>query len=357
MLVSDNMHNVTLITGDGIGPEVADAARQCIEATGVVIDWDVQTAGAKVIKTEGDPLPPRVIESIRQTGTALKAPITTPIGKGFRSVNVRLRQSLELFANVRPARSIKGIGITQDTDIIIVRENTEGLYAGIEFDAGEVDTKRLTELVKDTRSVSLASDCAVTLRPISKSASKRICDFAFEWAKTHKRSKVTCVTKSNIMKFTDGIFLSQFSQASKENPEVGADHRLVDAVCMQLVQSSKEFDVMVMPNLYGDILSDLVAGLVGGLGVVPGGNIGNDHAVFEAVHGSAPDIAGKNIANPTALILSSAMMLDHLKEHKAASTLRCAIESVLCEGVVLTPDLGGSAKTNEFTEQVINTME
>jgi isocitrate dehydrogenase (NAD+) len=325
---------VTLIPGDGIGPELAQAARGVLEATGIGFDWDVQEAGEATIASEGTPLPDRVIESIRRTGVAIKGPITTPVGSGFRSVNVGLRQALELYANVRPARSMKGVESRyDDVDLIIVRENTEDLYAGIEHRVGP--------------------DAAESIKIITRAASQRIARYAFEYAVANGRSKVTAVHKANIMKLSDGLFLESCQQVAAEyEGRVQFEDRIVDNMCMQLVQKPNLYDVLVLPNLYGDIVSDLAAGLVGGLGVAPGANIGEHAAVFEPVHGSAPKYAGQNKANPTALILSGALMLRHLGETGAADAVESAVREVIAEGTTVTYDLGGSAGTREFGEAV-----
>jgi isocitrate dehydrogenase (NAD+) len=325
---------VTLIPGDGIGPELADAAREVLGATGIGFDWDVQEAGEATIASEGTPLPDRVIESIRTNGVALKGPITTPVGSGFRSVNVGLRQALELYANVRPARTMKGVETRYEgVDLIIVRENTEDLYAGIEHRVGP--------------------DAAESIKIITRAASQRIARYAFEYAVRNGRRKVTAVHKANIMKLSDGLFLESAQQVAAEYAgRVEFEDRIVDNMCMQLVQKPELYDVLVLPNLYGDIVSDLAAGLVGGLGVAPGANIGETAAVFEPVHGSAPKYAGQNRANPTALILSGALMLRHLGETEAADTVESATREVIAEGTTVTHDLGGTAGTREFAEAV-----
>ena len=325
---------VTLIPGDGIGPELADAARTVLDATGIGFDWDVQEAGEATIATEGTPLPDRVIESIRANGVALKGPITTPVGSGFRSVNVGLRQALELFANVRPARTMKGVETRYEgVDLIIVRENTEDLYAGIEHRVGP--------------------DAAESIKIITRAASQRIARYAFEYAVRNGRRKVTAVHKANIMKLSDGLFLESVQQIAAEYAgRIEFEDRIVDNMCMQLVQKPELYDVLVLPNLYGDIVSDLAAGLVGGLGVAPGANIGETAAVFEPVHGSAPKYAGQNRANPTALILSGALMLRHLGETDAATAVETAARDVIAEGTTVTYDLGGSAGTREFAAAV-----
>jgi isocitrate dehydrogenase (NAD+) len=325
---------VTLIPGDGIGPELAEATRGVLESTGIGFDWDVQEAGEATIATEGTPLPDRVIESIRRNGIAIKGPITTPVGSGFRSVNVGLRQALELYANVRPARTMKGVETRYDNvDLIIVRENTEDLYAGIEHRVGP--------------------DAAESIKIITRAASQRIARYAFEYAVKNGRRKVTAVHKANIMKLSDGLFLESCGQIAAEYAgRVEYEDRIVDNMCMQLVQKPELYDVLVLPNLYGDIVSDLAAGLVGGLGVAPGANIGEKAAVFEPVHGSAPKYAGQNKANPTALILSGALMLRHLGELTAADAVESAVREVIAAGETVTYDLGGTAGTREFGQAV-----
>ena len=325
---------VTLIPGDGIGPELADAAKTVLEATGIGFDWDLQQAGEATIASEGTPLPDRVIESIRASGVAIKGPITTPVGSGFRSVNVGLRQALELYANVRPARTMAGVESRYtDVDLVIVRENTEDLYAGIEHRVGP--------------------DAAESIKIITRAASQRIARYAFEYAVKNGRRKVTAVHKANIMKLSDGLFLESAQQVAAEYAgRVEFEDRIVDNMCMQLVQKPELYDVLVLPNLYGDIVSDLAAGLVGGLGVAPGANIGEKAAVFEPVHGSAPKYAGQNKANPTALILSGALMLRHMGETAAADAVETAVRDVIAEGTTVTYDLGGSAGTHEFGEAV-----
>ena len=327
-------YSVTLIPGDGIGPELADATRHVLESTGIAFDWDVQEAGEATIAAEGTPLPERVLDSIRANGVAIKGPITTPVGTGFRSVNVALRQTLELYANLRPARSMKGVESRYtDVDLIIVRENTEDLYAGIEHRVGP--------------------DAAESIKIITREASERIARFAFDYALRNGRSKVTAVHKANIMKLSDGLFLESCQQVAAEyEGRIQFEDRIVDNMCMQLVQKPELYDVLVQPNLYGDIVSDLAAGLVGGLGVAPGANIGEKAAVFEPVHGSAPKYAGQNKANPTALILSGALMLRHLGETDAGDVVERAVREVIAAGETVTYDLGGSAGTREFGEAV-----
>ena len=327
-------YSVTLIPGDGIGPELAEATTGVLEATGIAFEWDTQTAGEATIASEGTPLPDRVIDSIRRTGIAIKGPITTPVGSGFRSVNVGLRQALELYANVRPARTMQGVETRYEAvDLIVVRENTEDLYAGIEHRVGP--------------------DAAESIKIITRAASQRIARYDFEYALRNGRRKVTAVHKANIMKLSDGLFLESCQQVAAEYAgRVEFEDRIVDNMCMQLVQKPDLYDVLVLPNLYGDIVSDLAAGLVGGLGVAPGANIGDSAAVFEPVHGSAPKYAGQNKANPTALILSGALMLRHLGEIAAADRVETAVREVIAEGATVTYDLGGSAGTREFGEAV-----
>ncbi|MCX7920437.1 MAG: isocitrate/isopropylmalate dehydrogenase family protein [Clostridia bacterium] len=332
------MYNITLIPGDGIGPEVIFAAKKVIEASGVAINWDVQEAGGGVIEKYGTPLPQHVLDSIKKNKVALKGPITTPVGTGFRSVNVELRKQLNLYANLRPAKTYKGIASRYDNvDLIIVRENTEDLYAGIEHMIGE--------------------DAAESIKIITRKATERIARYAFEHARKEGRKKVTAVHKANIMKCTDGLFLNVVRRVAEEYPDIQFEDRIVDAMCMNLVISPEKYDVLVLPNLYGDIVSDLCAGLVGGLGIAPGANIGEDGAVFEAIHGSAPDIAGQNIANPTATLLSGVMMLRYLGEMAAADRIEKAVMKVIAEGKYITRDLGGSMGTSEYADAIIAAFE
>jgi isocitrate dehydrogenase (NAD+) len=331
-------HRVTLIRGDGIGPELAEATRRVLDASGVEFEWEVQDAGEGVMAQYGTPLPDHVLESIRRNKVALKAPITTPVGEGFRSVNVTLRQTLGLYANLRPARSIKGLRTRyEDVDLVIVRENTEDLYAGIEHRVGR--------------------DAAESIKIITREASERIARFAFDYALANGRHKVTAVHKANIMKLSDGLFLESCrTVAADYDGRIEFEDRIVDNMCMQLVQKPNLYDVMVLPNLYGDIVSDLCAGLVGGLGVAPGANIGSDAAVFEAVHGSAPKYAGMNKANPTALMLSGVLMLRHLGEQAAAERVEDALRAVIAEGTRVTYDLGGDAGTSDFADAIIERL-
>ena len=327
---------ITLINGDGIGPEITNAVTKIIDAAGLKIDWDLQTAGADVADKEGTPLPKRVLESIKTNKIALKAPVTTPIGKGFRSVNVQLRKELDLYANLRPCKNLPNIKTRYDgVDIVIVRENTEDLYAGIEKQVDE--------------------DTAESIKRITRAASERICRFAFDYALSHNRKEVCVVTKANIMKLSDGLFLDSYRNIAKNYPQISQKEILVDNLCMQLVQNPNQFDVLVLPNLYGDIVSDLCAGLIGGLGVAQGANIGQDCAVFEPVHGSAPDIAGKNVANPTALLLSAIEMLKYIKEFDYANRIELALQKTLSSGT-LTKDLGGDATTSDFTNKIISNL-
>ncbi|HJP90118.1 MAG TPA: isocitrate/isopropylmalate dehydrogenase family protein [Candidatus Limnocylindrales bacterium] len=331
-------HRITLIPGDGIGPELAEATRRVLDATGIGFEWEVQDAGEATIASEGTPLPERVLESIRRNKIALKGPITTPVGSGFRSVNVGLRQALNLYANLRPARSMQGVQSRyDDVDVVIVRENTEDLYAGIEHMVGR--------------------DAAESIKIITRAASERIARFAFDYAVANGRRKVTAVHKANIMKLSDGLFLEACQTvAAQYAGKVEFEDRIVDNMCMQLVQKPDQYDVLVLPNLYGDIVSDLCAGLVGGLGVAPGANIGEDGAVFEPVHGSAPKYAGLNRANPTALILSGALMLRHLGYPEMGERVEGAVRRVIAEGKTVTSDLGGTAGTSEFGDAVIEAL-
>ena len=331
-------HKITLIPGDGIGPEIAEAARGVIVATGIDIQWEIVQAGAGVIGEYGTPLPEHVLESIKRNRVALKGPLTTPIGTGFRSINVTLRQELNLYANIRPARSLPGISSRYEhVNLIVVRENTEDLYAGIEHRLGK--------------------NAAESIKIITREASERVARHAFEMAKRENRKKVTVVHKANIMKFTDGLFLECAREVSKDYPEIEFDEMIVDAMCMKLVQTPENYDVLLTPNLYGDIISDLCAGLVGGLGVAPGANVGFDAAVFEPVHGSAPKHAGFNRVNPLAIILSGIMMLKHIGENDAAERITKAVEEVLIEAAHLTYDLHGSASTSEMADAIINKMK
>ena len=339
-------HDVTLITGDGTGPELAEATRRCIDATGVKIRWDVQEAGVDVMERTGTPLPESVMESVRRTKCALKAPITTPVGTGFRSINVHLRQALGLFACIRSCKQYKGVRTffsDVPVDLVIVRENTEDLYAGIEFERGKAETGKLIDFINqispDRKVKTTAQETGISIKPISVSGTERIVRCAFDYARANGRKKVTCVHKANIMKHTDGLWLEFARKVALEYRDIEFEDRIVDNMCMQLAQKPELYDVLVMENLYGDILSDLAAGLVGGLGVAPGANIGPDGAVFEATHGSAPKYKGMNKVNPTALILSGMLMLRHLGETEAADRLEGAVADVIAEGKNVTYDL------------------
>ncbi|MCA1727532.1 MAG: isocitrate/isopropylmalate dehydrogenase family protein [Actinobacteria bacterium] len=347
-------HRITLIPGDGIGPEVSDATRRVVEATGVEIDWDVQEAGAGVMEAEGTPLPARVLESIRGSRTALKGPITTPVGTGFRSVNVALRQDLDLFAAVRPSMSLPGVASRHaNVDIVVIRENTEDLYAGIEFERGTPELDRLRSKIEELTNYRIAQDAGVTVKPISVSGTRRIVRFAFDFARRHARTKITVGHKANIMKHSDGLFLFAAFGEAAFNADVRFEQVQVDEMAMGLASDPQDFDVLLLPNLYGDIVSDLCAGLVGGLGLASGANIGTDYAVFEPVHGSAPDIAGKGLANPIAMILSAAMMLRHISQPTAAARVEAAVHGLLADRDTLTGDLGGSASTDQLAEALI----
>lgn len=330
------MRRVTLIKGDGIGPEITDAVIKIINAAGVAIDWDIQTAGADVIEAEGTPLPPRILESVKQNKVALKSPVTTPIGKGFRSVNVQLRKELDLYANLRPCYNLPNVKTRYDkVDIVVVRENTEDLYAGIER---QVD--------KDT---------AESIKIITRAASERIAKFAFDYAVNNNRKEVCVVTKANICKLSDGLFLGCARKVAEQYPQINFREILVDNCCMQLVQNPNQFDVLLLPNLYGDIVSDLCAGLIGGLGIAQGANIGKDYAVFEPVHGSAPDIAGMDKANPTAMLMSAIEMLNYIGEKEAATKIKLALFATL-DANIKTADLGGNATCSEFTQAIVDRL-
>ncbi|HXK13917.1 MAG TPA: isocitrate/isopropylmalate dehydrogenase family protein [Gaiellaceae bacterium] len=357
-------HRVTLIPGDGTGPELTEAARRVLEATGVGFDWDVQEAGVDVMETAGTPLPEETLASVKRNKVALKGPITTPIGTGFRSVNVALRHELGLYACLRPCKTYEGVRSRYDNvDLVLVRENTEDLYAGIEYEAGTPDAEHVIAELNKLQKRQIAPGSGISIKPISREGSERIIRFAFEYARKHGRKRVSCVTKANIMKFTDGLFLEVFREVAAEYPEIEPWENLVDAVCMGLVQRPEEFDVLVLPNLYGDIVSDLTAGLVGGLGVAPGGNIGADSAVFEATHGSAPKYKGQNRVNPTAMILSGKLMLDHIGERDAADRLERAVAEVIREGKSVTYDMKPSRDdptavgTSEYADAIIEKLE
>ncbi|MCH8119175.1 MAG: isocitrate/isopropylmalate dehydrogenase family protein [Planctomycetes bacterium] len=334
------MTDVTLITGDGIGPEIAEATRRCIDATGADINWDVVEAGVEVMERLGTPLPDETIESIKKTGVALKAPITTPVGKGYRSINVHLRQTLDLYACLRPCKSYEGVRSRySDIDLVIVRENTEDLYAGIEFQKGKDDTAEIIDWLNKHSSRKISSDSGISIKPISVKATERIVGFAFDYARKMGRKKITSVHKANIMKFSDGLWLEVSREVAKKYPDIEFEDRIVDNMCMQLIQKPELYDVLVLPNLYGDIISDLCAGLVGGLGMAPGGNIGEKIAIFEATHGSAPKYKGQNKVNPTALILSGVLMLRHIGKKAEADKLENAVAAVIAEGKSVTYDM------------------
>jgi isocitrate dehydrogenase (NAD+) len=357
-------HRVTLIPGDGTGPELTEATRRVLEATGVDLDWDVRQAGVEVMEEAGTPLPEETLESVKRNGVALKGPITTPIGTGFRSVNVALRHELELYACLRPCKTYPGVRTRYDNvDIVVVRENTEDLYAGIEYEAGSEAAQNVIQTLNALQAKQIAPGSGISVKPMSAEASERIIRFAFEYARANGRRQVAGITKANIMKFTDGLFLSVFRDVSREYPEIASREVLVDALCMQLVQRPEEFDVLVLPNLYGDIVSDVTAGLVGGLGVAPGGNIGEETAVFEATHGSAPRYTGLNKVNPTAMILSGKLMLEHLGERDAAQRLERAVADVIFEGECVTYDLKptrddpSAVGTSDYADAIIEKLE
>ena len=357
------MHTITLIPGDGIGPEVIAAAKKCIEATGVPIRWEEMQAGAGAMKKYSTPLPEEVLESIRKNGVALKGPITTPVGSGFRSVNVAIRQALDLYACVRPCKWYAGVRSRyQNIDIVVVRENTEDLYAGIEFSERAPETEEFIQFVGEKKKTGIRRDSGISLKPISRFASERIVRFAFTYAQKNGRKKVTAVHKANIMKYSDGIFLEAARKVAQEFPEIAFEDRIVDNMCMQLVQKPHLYDVIVAPNVYGDILSDLCAGLVGGLGVAPGANISEKIAVFEPTHGSAPKYTGLNKVNPTAAILSGVMMLRHLGEDDAAQKLEGAVAKVIAEGKYVTydfkedPNDPSAVGTKEMAEAIVRAI-
>jgi len=333
-------YRVTFIPGDGVGPELSEATRRVLEGTGVEFDWDVQQAGADVMDQFGTPLPEPVLESIRTNRVAIKGPITTPVGSGFRSVNVALRKELDLYACLRPCKYYPGVRSRYDNvDIVVVRENMEDLYAGIEFEEGLPETAKLIEFISDLSGKAIREDSGISIKPISVTGTKRIVGFAFDYARKYGRKKVTAVHKANIMKFSDGLFLATAREVAEQYPDIEFEDRIVDNCCMQLVSRPEEYDVLVLPNLYGDIISDLCAGLIGGLGVAPGGNIGDDIAVFEATHGSAPKYRGMNKVNPMAMMFSGVLMLRHLNEDDAADRLENALADVISEGKAVTYDM------------------
>ncbi len=357
-------HRVTFIPGDGVGPELSEATRRVIEATGVGFDWDEQEAGADVMDRYGTPLPGHVLDSIRSNGVAIKGPITTPVGTGFRSVNVALRKELDLYACLRPCKLYPGVRSRYDAvDVVIVRENHEDLYAGVEFEQGTEEAKRLIGFIDEVAGKRIRDDSGISIKPISVTGTRRIVKWAFEYARREGRKKVTAVHKANIMKFSDGLFLETARQVAEEYADVEFEDRIVDNLAMQLVARPDEYDVLVLPNLYGDIVSDLCAGLVGGLGVAPGGNIGDEAAVFEATHGSAPKYKGMNKVNPMAMMLSGMLMLRHLGERDAADRLERAVAAVIEEGKSVTYDMKPlrddptAVGTSEVADAVIERME
>ncbi|MHB8341240.1 MAG: isocitrate/isopropylmalate dehydrogenase family protein [Mycobacteriales bacterium] len=361
-------HRVTLIPGDGVGPELTEATRRVLEAAaataGSTFDWDRQEAGVDVMETAGTPLPDAVLSSIRDTCVAIKGPITTPIGTGFRSVNVAMRAELDLFACLRPCKTYPGVRTRfEAVDVVIVRENTEDLYAGIEYERDTPEAGRVIEFLNGLQKKQIRAHSGISIKPISEFGTERIVRYAFEYARSNGRKRVHCITKSNIMKFTDGLFLAVFREVAKDFPEIEPWENLVDATCMGLVQRPEEWDVLVLPNLYGDILSDLTAGMVGGLGVAPGANIGSAAAVFEATHGSAPKYKGQNKVNPTAMILSGMLMLRHLGEVAAADRLETAVSAVLAAGTDVTYDMKPrrddptAVGTREYADAIIEKLE
>ena len=357
-------HEVTLIPGDGTGPELTEATRRVLEATGVAFDWDVQQAGADVMdQFGGNPLPEQTLESIRRTGVAIKGPITTPVGGGFRSVNVGLRKALDLYAQVRPCKTYEGVRTRfDDVDLVIVRENTEDLYAGIEYEQGKPETVELIEWIEAQGGTLRHGDAGISIKPLSVSGTRRVVQFAFDYARRNGRRKVTAVHKANIMKFTDGLYLRVAREVAEENTDIEFDDRIADNMCMQLVQRPDEYDVLVLPNLYGDIVSDLAAGMIGGLGMAPGANFGENASIFEPTHGSAPKYAGQNKVNPIAMMLSGMLMLRHLDEAEAAERLESAIADVIREGASVTYDMKPSRDdptavgTSEVADAIIDKM-
>ena len=357
-------HRVTFIPGDGVGPELSEATRRVLEGTGVEFDWDFQEAGAEVMDKYGTPLPDHVLASIRQNGVAIKGPITTPVGTGFRSVNVALRKELDLFCCLRPCKSYPGVRSRyEDVDVVICRENHEDLYAGVEFEQGSPEAKRLIDVIEELADKRIREDSGISIKPISVTGTRRIVKYAFEYSRREGRKKVTAVHKANIMKFSDGLFLQTAREVAEEYSDIEFEDRIVDNLAMQLVSRPEEYDVLVLPNLYGDIISDLCAGLIGGLGVAPGGNIGDEVAVFEATHGSAPKYKGMNRVNPMAMMFSGVLMLKHLDEREAGQRLEAAIAGVIEEGNDVTYDMKASRDdptavgTSEVADAVIRKME
>ncbi len=357
-------HVITLIPGDGIGPEITETMVKVVEATGIDIEWDVVNAGAEVYRKEGTVLPQKVIDSLKKNKVGIKGPITTPVGTGFRSVNVAMRKLFNLYACVRPCKSYQGVkSIYDNIDLVVIRENTEDLYAGIEFKKGNSETKELINFIKEKKDISIRSDSGISIKPISVSGSENIIRFAFEYARKNNRKKVTGVHKANIMKYSDGLFLEVFNKVASEYDDIESEDRIVDNMCMQLVQKPQLYDVLVLPNLYGDIISDLAAGLVGGLGVAPGGNIGKDIALFEPTHGSAPKYKGLDKVNPTAMMLSAVLMLKYVGEQKCAGILEYAIAENIREGKYVTYDLKThrddptAVGTSEFADAVVKKIK
>ena len=364
--MSDRTHRVTLIPGDGTGPEIADATRRVLEASGAKFDWDLQYAGESVMDEFGTPLPDHVLDSIRTNKVAIKGPITTPVGKGFRSVNVALRKELDLYMCLRPCKYYPGVRTRyEDVDLVVVRENHEDLYAGIEFEQGSAEARKLIDFLADLGARRIREDSGISIKPISVTGTRRIVKAAFDYAIKHGRKKITSVHKANIMKFSDGLFLQTSREVAEEYADSGIEFedRIVDNMCMQLVQKPELYDVLVLPNLYGDIISDLGAGLIGGLGVAPGGNIGDEAAVFEPTHGSAPKYAGQNKVNPMAMMLSGVLMLQHLEEMDAADRLERALADVIAEGKDVTYDMKPNRDdptavgTSEVADAVIKKLE
>ncbi len=356
-------YRITLLPGDGIGPEITEATVKVLEATGLKFEWDIHIVGQQAQDKFGTPLPETVLESIRRNRIALKGPVTTPVGSGFRSVNVALRKSLDLYACLRPCKTYAGVSTPfQNVDIIVVRENTEDLYSGIEFARGSQEAKQLSELVAKSSGEKLREDSGFSLKAISETASRRIIKFAFEYARTKGRKKVSAAHKANIMKFSDGLFLAVAREVAKDYPDIEFEDVVIDALCMRLVRAPQQYDVIVLPNLYGDIVSDLCAGLIGGLGLAPGANIGDNAAVFEPTHGSAPKYTGQNKVNPMAMMLSAVLMLYHLGEHEVATSVERAIAAVIQEGKKVTYDLKAdrnqpAATTAEVADAVISKMK
>lgn len=356
-------YTVTLIPGDGIGPEVTEATRRVLEATGISFTWDYQQAGLVALEESGDLLPESTLESVRKNKIGLKGPITTPIGTGFRSVNVGLRQALDLYANLRPAKTVKGVQAAfSDIDLVVVRENLEGMYSGIEFDTGTPEAAEVIEKINSLSKKKIDAQAAISIKVITERNTRNIVKFAFDYARANGRKKVTIVHKANIMKFSEGLFLKIGQEVAAEYPDIESNDRIVDNMCMQLMQKPSEYDVLVMENLFGDVVSDLTAGMIGGLGVAPGGNIGSNGAVFEPIHGSAPSHAGKNEANPTAMILSGALMLRHLGEQEQAERVEAAVRDVIARGERVTYDLRAdrdparAAGTSGMADAIIESM-